>query len=243
MKKTLRILAIIICYLSILPANSQTLEKMYHSKELDIFVAKVDSALRSNATWVNGSPRTTAKYCCDDLPFYTEKTVCLDSMIFIPFYCNVSFSNNRPTDSLTKDYFLSWKFLKDLDSLSKQGKTFLDQPRIYMYDYFHREVYEVKGWSMQKGIMNCRLECCCNIDGESEFLKFVAEMYYGGWIDFAFGYPTVWEPGHCSYIWDFCFAVKDERLFVIYVSQSKFPVLYPFEEMIDCNWNKIVRQK
>lgn len=242
MEKTLRILAIMICSLSVLPAKSQTLEKMYHSKELDLCVTKVDSALRSKAIWKNGSPTTIAKYCCGESPFNIEKTVCLDSMVFVPIYCNVSFSDNRPTDSLTKDYFLSWKFLTDLDSLSKKGKTFFDQPRIYMYDYFHREVYEVGGWSIHKGIKNCNLQCCCNIDGEREFLKFVAEMYYGGWIDFAFGYPTVWYSDYCSYIWDLCFAVKDERLFVIYVEEERYPCICPIEDFMDCCWDKMVYQ-
>lgn len=240
MKKLIRICLVITCLLCVTPVKSQTLENMYHSRMLDSCVAKVDSVLRSNAIWVNGLPKAIAKdYCNPEKSIYhVDRMAPLDSMIYVPIYCNVTFHGDQPVDSLTKEYFLSWRFLKDLDSLSRQGKTFSEQPRIYMYDYFNREMYEVKGWSIRDEIVECSLEYVLYMD--TEFYKFLGEMCYSGRIDFVFGYPLIWESRYCYSPFLCFFAVKNEKLYLISVDEKFHPFIFQFDEYIECNWDKII---
>ena len=244
MKKLICIILIIICSLGVLPVNSQTLERFYHSKKVDSIVAKVDSVLRSNATWMNGSPIVKAKYCHDDShnDKFIEKDVCLDSIVYVPIYGNISFYNYRPVDSLTKDYFLSWRFVKDLDSVPKQDGTIVEAPWILLYDYSHREVYEIRGWDLRKNYINSRLECCDDFDYNNVFYKFVAEMCYGDWVDFVFYYPTVWDKNYCYPLENMLFAVKGEHLYVIYIDGKLLPCICPIEDFTDFYWDKMVHQ-
>ena len=239
MKKYASIILLVICSLGVLSANSQTLEKLYHSKKVDSIVAVVDSVLRSNATWVNGLPKTIAKDYCnpEKAIFHVDRMAPLDSMVYVPIYCNVTFYGDQPVDTLTKEYFLSWRFLEDLDSLAKQGKNFYEQPRIYMYDYFNRVMYEVKGWSIRDEIVKCSLECVLYMD--AEFYKFLGEMYYSGRVDFVFGYPLIWEPGYCYSPFLCYFSVKNEKLYLISVDEKFHPFIFQFDEYIECNWDNM----
>lgn len=245
MKKYASIILLVICSLGVLSANSQTLEKLYHSKKVDSIVAVVDSVLRSNATWVNGLPIVKAKYCLNDFQrsgvSFVEKDICLDSTVYIPIYCDISFHQYRPVDTLTKDYFLSWRFVQDLDSNPQPRNKVFEQSTILLYDYHHREVYITRGHFYKK-ITKCSVECCNYFEGDYALYKFVAELCYGGRADFVFLYPTIWDGQYCYSPGYMLFAVKDEHLYVILNCETISPCIVTIEDFVDCCWDRYVKQ-
>lgn len=164
------------------------------------------------------------------------------------------------TARFTQEYFLTGEFIKDFIEIvhfNDSSDACINFGRLYAYDTLEHKTYRFSGWSYRNEIDTLKINRGKTITREpsqylycrspNPFEDYIGYLVYKDLVDVVFYFPTYLDYDEgivCTLIEDICFAIKDERLFVISKNwmlnhEGGIFQLYPIDQYLNCCWEKM----
>lgn len=164
------------------------------------------------------------------------------------------------TSLISKDYFLSGKFIIDYYDKTKYSdstKAYISCGGSFIYDTVEQITYrfKVSGWAdrfyfdertKKAGYDTSRKPSKYLTHPHYPFEDYIGYLLYNKVIDFVFSFPTYLDYDEKLILssTDTYFAIKDEKVFVIYENwtpenRGNAPQIIRIEEYLNCCWEKM----
>lgn len=164
------------------------------------------------------------------------------------------------TSLISKDYFLSGRFIKDFYDKTQFGDStnaYISCGRSFIYDTVEQRTYRfaVSGWSdrlyydkwnKNRKETNRKPSQYLSLSISNPYEDYIGYLLYHNIVDVVFFFPTYLDYDEKLILTklDICFAIKGKNIFVISKNwtpenRDNNPVLYSLEDYLDFHWEEM----